>query len=178
MSIKYFATLVVILTSLGTLISLVFSIRRESASNRLDTLQRMVSELNELRRYRTAHPDVERSLFPARENWSSGRIAEHLSIVQLANTLEWAYIARREGLLDYEVWQSWVLTWQTVIEPNSTRENLYNDMVWTFGRSGQMSIDLQSLNIEGTIIDPRLGWSERVRRFVKLPFQNHEVRSQ
>jgi hypothetical protein len=150
--------------SCGTLVSiigLIVTVRRNTALSRLDTLQKMVSELNALRRYRASNPDIERALFPPRHKWSKEKIGQHLTIVQLANTLEWAYIARRSGFIDFDVWNSWVATWKGVIEHEAQTDEIYHESVWTFSRHGQMADDLRLMTKQDIVIDPLRKWWRR-----------------
>ena len=66
---------------------------------RLDNLQSMVGEMNQIRRTRAENPDLERALFDKRNTWDDERINTNLMAVQLANIFEWAYFARRDGLI-------------------------------------------------------------------------------
>jgi hypothetical protein len=144
------------------LIGLVVNMNRTNKVTRLDTLQRMISELNKLRQTRSDHPELERELFPSRKLWTDERIKEHMAIVQLANTLEWAYLARRDGLIDLEVWESWVTTWKSVISTNANEEHLYDSSVWTFGRSGTIFEDLKTITTGNRTIDPYNSFLDRV----------------
>jgi hypothetical protein len=128
-----------------TLIRLVTADRRLAATQRMDNLQRMVVEMNALRRLRSEHPELERSLFEARSTWTDAQIQHNLMAVQLANILEWAYLSRREGLLDKDVWESWVETWRIVILASEPLRQDFVSSVWTFGRSPDVIPVLQDL---------------------------------
>jgi hypothetical protein len=163
MSLSEVVSLLAALGTLATITGLVITIRRNTATSRLDTLQRMVAEMNHLRQQRATNPSLERSLFPDRRDWTDEQIAEHLAMVQLANTLEWAYIARRSGMLDLDVWESWVATWRGVIENDTKRDSLYHASVWTFGRTGTMAKDLERLTKGDDLPDPYSRKSSRRR---------------
>lgn len=139
-----------------TLYALVRSNRRLSASLRIGTLQQMVSEMNVLRNRRADHPAVERGIFAERANWTDDEIRENLLAVELANIFEWAYIARREGFLDSDVWESWAETWRSVILASPPLRNRFTETVWTFARSPAMLTEImQFIDNPGDLSDPR-----------------------
>lgn len=148
--------------SILSLLVLIFSLLGVAKSNnnlaksmRLNNLQAMVTEMNAVRRLRASLPDVERSLFDSRKNWSDLEINQNLIAVQLANILEWAYIARRNGLIEKDVWESWVQTWRSVILSSDSLKKSFTPTVWTFGRSEELSRVLTELMQEsGSISDP------------------------
>ena len=124
-------------------------------SMRLTNLQSMVGEMNEIRRLRASNPDVERSLFLERQNWSNIEIEQNLIAVQLANIFEWAYLARRDGLIEKDIWESWVETWRSVILSSEALRKSFTPSVWTFGRMNDMTSILNDLvNNSGNIQDP------------------------
>jgi len=118
---------------------------RLAASLRLATLQQMVVEMDELRRIRVNDPALERVLFPTRASWSDLDIKRYVMAVQLANIFEWAYLARRDHLLDRDIWESWWETWQGVILASPSIKGSLEETVWTFGRSPQVRQDLDRL---------------------------------
>lgn len=122
-----------------TLYALVRSNRRLSASLRIGTLQQMVAEMNRVRDTRADHPDAERGMFESRRDWSDARIRQHMLAVELANIFEWAYLARREGLIDKDVWESWAETWRDVILASAPMRQSFTSAVWTFGRDPAIS---------------------------------------
>lgn len=148
--------------SIATLIALILSFisasrsnRRLSDSMRLDNLQSMVGEMNQIRRTRAENPDLERALFDKRNTWDDERINTNLMAVQLANIFEWAYFARRDGLIESDVWVSWVETWRSVILDSTPMRTLFTDQVWTFGRHPDVAQALTSIiQSEGEILDP------------------------
>lgn len=103
--------------------------RRLSASLRMQTLQQMVVEMNRLRSVRASEPALERALFPSRAGWEDAKVKAHLIAVQLANIFEWAYLARRDGLIEREVWDSWVATWRGVILKSDPIRASFDDVV-------------------------------------------------
>lgn len=138
-----------------SLVAVARSNRKLVQSMRLSTLQAMVSELNNLRQNRSQHPDLERSLFEGRKDWSDLEIQHNLTAVQLANVFEWAFVARRDGLLDKDVWESWVETWRSVILASESLRLAFTLSVWTFGRAPEISVELTKLvNGSGVILDP------------------------
>lgn len=140
---------------LFTLLSLVRANSHLGSSLRIDTLAHMVSEMNEVRRSRAEHPEVERHMFAGREGWSDEEIRHHLVAVQLANILEWAYLARCQGLLEKDVWESWVDTWRDVIVASEPLQQSFGPAVWTFGRDPVTSTHLRALvSAEGDVTDP------------------------
>jgi len=92
-----------------------------------------------------------------------------MAIVQLANTLEWAYLARRDGLIEADVWKSWISTWQTVISANADGTHLYDPSVWTFGREGTIATDLKLITEEGFIVDPYKSPLDKISQFILSP---------
>lgn len=128
-----------------SLIALIRSNAKLGASVRLSTLQAMISEMNELRRARADEPELERSLFESRQDWSDIEIKHHVAAVQLANVFEWAYLARRDGLLERDVWESWVETWRGVILASPPLRAAFTPTVWTFGRSEEVTHYLNEL---------------------------------
>lgn len=142
------ATLVLdVISTLAIVVSLLLvarSNRRVAASYRVGTLQEMVSEMNSIRAVRAGDPDLERALFDSRSSWSDEQIRSNLLAVQLANILEWAYLARRDGMLDEDVWNSWVRTWKDVVLASEPLKKLFSETVWTFGRDPEVSSQLTS----------------------------------
>lgn len=147
-----------VLSLVAVCISLVAVARsnvRLEKSLKLSTLQAMITEMNNLRQVRAENPNLERSLFESRKEWSDLEIQHNITAVQLANIFEWAYIARRDGLLEKDVWDSWVQTWRSVILSSEPLRNAFKDSVWTFGRSTEISHELTKLvNSSGEIDDP------------------------
>lgn len=117
-----------------SLLAVARSNQRVQNVERLSTLQSMVVEMNSLRQVRAANPDLERSLFESRADWSDSHIQNNLVAVQLANILEWAFLARRDRLIEKDVWESWVQTWRNVIMSSKSLKATFKDSVWTFGR--------------------------------------------
>lgn len=138
-----------------SLISVSRSNRRLSQSMKLTTLQAMVGEMNNLRQARAENPNLERSLFEARAEWSDTQIQHHLTAVQLANIFEWAYLARRDGLIEKDVWDSWVDTWRSVILASKPLRSAFTESVWTLGRSAEITVQLNAL-VSGSsaVLDP------------------------
>ena len=127
-------------------------------SMRLTNLQAMVVEMNQIRRLRASMPDLERELFEDRRDWSDLLINQNLMAVQLANVFEWAYLARRDGLIEKDVWESWVETWRSVILSSESLRKFFTDSVWTFGRMNDLTSVLTNLVKEaGAIDDPYKG---------------------
>ncbi|MEI6649018.1 MAG: hypothetical protein WCO08_05175 [Actinomycetes bacterium] len=122
---------------------------------RLSNLQAMVGEMNEVRRLRATMPEVEKSLFVDRRDFTDLEISQNLIAVQLANIFEWAFLARRDGLIEKDVWESWVETWRSVILSSQPLRDLFTPTVWTFGRMNDMTAILEQL-VQGTgaIQDP------------------------
>lgn len=89
-----------------------------------------------------------------------------MAIVQFANTLEWAYLARRDGLIEQEVWNSWISTWKNVIAANASDEHLLDHSVWTFGRTGKISEDLKLITRDGIDLDPFVPLLDRVATLI------------
>lgn len=138
-----------------SLIAVARSNRRMTQSMRSSTLQAMITEMNKLRQVRAENPSLERSLFTARQNWTDSQIQHHLAAVQLANIFEWAFFARRDGLIESDVWESWVETWRSVILASDPLRDAFTDSVWTLGRSTEVSVMLQELIAgNGEIQDP------------------------
>jgi hypothetical protein len=138
-----------------SLVAVARSNRRMSQSMRSSTLQAMITEMNKLRQARSDNPDLERSLFSARKDWTDSQIEHHLAAVQLANIFEWAFLARRDGLIELDVWDSWVETWRSVILASEPLKLSFTDAVWTLGRSPEVSQQLTLLvNGTGKIADP------------------------
>ena len=129
----------------------------------------MIAEMNQLRRNRAANPDLERTLFDSRADWSDLQIQQHMSAVQLANVFEWAYLARREGLIEADVWRSWVETWRAVILGSEPLRNSFTPNVWTFGREHHMAQVLDAL-ITGTgeVPDPLQDKSRFARKIAGI----------
>lgn len=139
-----------------TLYALVLSNRRLSASLRVGTLQQMVSEMNGLRNRRADHPTTERAMFAQRASWTDDEIRENLLAVELANIFEWAYLARREGFLDLDVWESWAETWRSVILASPPLQKRFTETVWTFARSPAILADItRFISQRGHLADPR-----------------------
>lgn len=147
-----------VVSALAVCISLIMvaaSNRKLSQSMKLANMQAMISEMNTLRRLRADEPDLERSLFPDREAWTDTEIQHNLTAVQLANVFEWAYFARRDGLIEKDVWDSWVETWRSVILASEPLRQAFQSSVWTFGRSDAVSSELNKLiSLSGPISDP------------------------
>jgi len=138
-----------------SLVAVARSNRKLTQSMQLSTLQAMISEMNGLREMRSENPDLERSLFDSRESWSDTQIQHNLTAVQFANIFEWAYIARRDGLLEQQVWDSWVETWRNVILASRPLRESFTDNVWTFGRTPEVAAELNQLvSGSGLISDP------------------------
>lgn len=134
--------------SVGVIISLVLVARsnqRLARAQNLTNLQQILGEMNKLRLYRADHPELERALFKERERWTDTRVQEHLMAVQLANIFEWAFFAKRDGLLREEVWDSWVTTWTEVILISPPLKECFNDKVWTFGREPAVMGEMKAL---------------------------------
>lgn len=155
------------LSFLVIIISLVYVIRSNNQvakSMRVTALQQVLSEMNEIRRIRGADPELEKSLFDSRRNWDDLTIKKHLIAVQLANILEWAYLARRDGLLSQAEWTSWAKTWKDVILSSVSLKSTFQEEVWTFARNPEMAAALKAIFEEsGTIEDPRknvCGWRQ------------------
>ena len=152
------STAISTLSMLALFLSLIAVARSNSKladSMRLTNLQAMVVEMNQLRRFRATDTEVERSLFEDRVNWTDTQIHHNLVAVQLANIFEWAYLARRDGLIELDVWDSWVETWRSVILASEPLRKAFTPTVWTFGRSKDTLAAL-TLLVEGTgiISDP------------------------
>jgi hypothetical protein len=145
--------------------AVVWSNRQVAKAQRVSTLQQMVAEMNQLRQFRASNPSLEKELFEARHDWSDLQVQNNIVAVQLANILEWAYIARRENLLDKRVWESWVKTWQDVILASQPLRQLFTPTVWTFGRDPYMAQKLHELVIEHKAYDPRREKSILMRVF-------------
>jgi len=128
-----------------SLIAVARSNKKLSSSLRLSTLQAMVTEMNKLRQSRAENPELERSLFTSRSDWSDTEIQHHLAAVQLANIFEWAFLARRDGLIELDVWDSWVETWRSVILSSDSLKASFTDPIWTFGRSPEIALQLTAL---------------------------------
>jgi hypothetical protein len=138
-----------------SLVAVARSNRRMSQSMRSSTLQAMITEMNKLRQSRSDNPELERALFSARKEWTDSQIEMHLAAVQLANIFEWAFLARRDGLVELDVWDSWVETWRSVILASEPLKLSFTDSVWTLGRSPEVSHQLTLLvNGTGKIADP------------------------
>ncbi len=127
----------------------------------------MVSEMNVLRNRRADHPALERAMFHSRATWSDDEIREHMLAVELANIFEWAYLARRDGILDRDVWESWAETWRSVILASPPMQKRFTKTVWTFGRASNVfpGID-EFINDRGHLPDPfrpvaTSGWKQR-----------------
>lgn len=144
-SIADIASLLSLVALAISLLSVAQSNRRLSRSMHLSTLQSMVTEMNQLRQNRADNPDLERSLFESRKDWSDTEIQHHLTAVQLANIFEWAFLARRDGLIDKDIWDSWVETWRSVILASTPLREAFTDTVWTLGRSPQITVELRAL---------------------------------
>jgi hypothetical protein len=147
-----------------SLIAVARSNKRVAASVRMSNLQSMTVEMNGLRRLRADDPALERSLFETRTSWSDLQIKHNLMAVQLANILEWAYLARREGMIEIDVWESWVGTWRSVIVSSQPLRNSLGETVWTFGRSPEMTKDLGEIisgsdSIPDPFVPPAKVWS-------------------
>jgi hypothetical protein len=141
---------------LATFLNLAWANRRMAASLRMGTLAQMVGEMNDLRQFRADHPDLERELFEGRRTWSTASVQRHLAAVQLANILEWAYVARRNDLIEKDVWESWASTWRDVILESKSLRASFDASVWTFGRSRRVLADLEQLvSTRQAIPDPR-----------------------
>jgi hypothetical protein len=134
-------TLAVVLALSAT----IWSNRKLAKSLRSNALQQMIAEMNRLREQRMEHPDIERSLFPKRAQWPDQRIRENIMAVELANIFEWAYLARREGLIEKAVWDSWAMTWRSIIFPSPILRGLFADQahIWTFCRAPEMAHQLR-----------------------------------
>ncbi len=162
--------------SIATLLALVLSLiaatrsnRRVSESMRLSNLQSMVGEMNQIRRTRAENPDLERALFEKRSEWDDVKINTNLMAVQLANIFEWAYFARRDGLIEKDVWTSWVETWRSVILDSASMKSLFTNQVWTFGRHPEVAQALTSIVQEaGEIPDPIRSKSRILRFFTGI----------
>jgi len=154
-----------------TLYALVRSNRRLSASLRIGTLQQMVSEMNGLRNRRADHPTMERAMFESRATWTDDQIREYLLAVELANIFEWAYIARREGFLDSDIWTSWAETWRSVILASPPLKKSFTATVWTFARAPAMLAEINGFfNDPSELPDPRRQaarsrWRQRLDQF-------------
>ncbi len=132
--------------------------RQLAKSMRLSNLQAMVVEMNQIRRLRASTPNLERELFENRKEWSDLQISQNLMAVQLANIFEWAYLARRDGLIEKDVWESWVETWRSVILSSESLRKSFTSSVWTFGRMNDLTMTLTDLvQGAGTIGDPFRG---------------------
>lgn len=153
-----------------SLVLVVWSNRHLARSQRLNTLQSMVSEMNTIRQFRAENTQLERALFDARTQWDDLKIQKNIMAVQLANVLEWAYIARRDNMLDKDVWESWVTTWRQVILKSQPLRESFTETVWTFGREPSMSKVLTDLVMSsGPIPDPRKSWfPARIKKFLGL----------
>lgn len=150
-----------LLVLVASFVAVARSNRKLSISMRLNNMQAMVSEMNELRRIRAADPELERSLFDSRQNWTDEQISQNLVAVQLANIFEWAYLARRDGLIEKDVWESWVETWRSVILSSKPLQEAFTPSVWTFGRQKDVADALNEL-VRGAsnIPDPHKGSSK------------------
>lgn len=154
-SISDIAGVISVIAVCISLVAVARSNRKLTQSMRLSTLQAMVNEMNGLRQNRSDNPDLERSLFESRSQWSDRQIQHHLTAVQLANIFEWAYLARRDGLLEKDVWDSWVETWRAVILASESLQKSFHSEVWTFARSPEIAAQLNSLvNGSHSIEDP------------------------
>ncbi len=132
--------------------------RQLAKSMRLSNLQAMVVEMNQIRRLRASTPNLERELFENRKEWSDLQISQNLMAVQLANIFEWAYLARRDGLIEKDVWESWMETWRSVILSSESLRKSFTSSVWTFGRMNDLTMTLTDLvQGAGTIGDPFRG---------------------
>ncbi|MEI8067151.1 MAG: hypothetical protein WCH42_07480 [Actinomycetes bacterium] len=132
--------------------------RQLAKSMRLSNLQAMVVEMNQIRRLRASTPNLERELFENRKEWSDLQISQNLMAVQLANIFEWAYLARRDGLIEKDVWESWVETWRSVILSSESLRKSFTSSVWTFGRMNDLTKTLTDLvQGAGSIGDPFRG---------------------
>jgi hypothetical protein len=147
------------ISTIGLLVSLFFvaqSNRKLAASMRMQTLQSMVSEMNTIRQMRSNDPSLERELFTNRAGWTDSEIKKNLFAVELANIFEWAYLARKNDLLEKEIWDSWVETWVGLLKASKPLADSFSENVWTFGRSPEMRQALDALvRGEGVVKDPR-----------------------
>lgn len=124
-------------------------------SVRLNNLQQMVVEMNRIRQARASCPDLERALFGHRAGWTDAEIQSYLVAVQWANILEWAYLARQDGVITASVWQSWAKTWVDVmLASDALRTHLLRDEIWTFGRSRKMRDELKRMIVDRVVPDP------------------------
>lgn len=137
-----------------SLVSVSRSNKRLAAATQLSTLQAMVSEMNQLRQIRVDNPDLERELFASRKDWSELQIQRNLIAVELANVFEWAYLARRSGIIEKDVWESWVTTWVSMLRGSQPLADSFTDSVWTFGRSPEMAASLNALVRGEQVADP------------------------
>ncbi len=143
----------------ASLLLLVRSNGRLAASMRMNTLQQVTNEMNALRTERADRPDLERSLFEGRREWTDLEIQRNLMAVKMANIFEWAYLARRDGLIDADVWTSWAVTWRSFILSSAPMKEAFRESVWTFCRDPKTSAALSDL-VEGksAIGDPHKAW--------------------
>jgi hypothetical protein len=163
MDFKDAATLLANLATALSFVVLVFSLLYVVRSNnqvansmRITALQQLLSEMNELRRIRASDIGLEQALFDARKNWDEVTIKKHLMAVQLANILEWAFIARRDGVLSETEWKAWAKTWREVILSSASLKSAFKSEVWTFGRDPGIEDALKHIFDETKPIpDPR-----------------------
>lgn len=170
-----FKDLVAVLANLATalsfvvvVVSLLYVVRSNNQvakSMRVTALQQLLSEMNELRRIRGSDAELEKALFDSRKDWDETSIKKHLVAVQLANILEWAFIARRDGVLSESEWKAWAQTWREVILSSSSLKRSFRSEVWTFGRDQRFQESITILFDETKPLpDPRT----RVSRWAKF----------
>jgi hypothetical protein len=112
--------------------------------------------MNKIRQVRFENPEIEKKLFPSRKDWNDEKVKKYLLTLQMANVFEWAYIARRQDLISYQEWESWIITWREVIVDSEELKALLSDTVWTFARQDAMQRHIRSLLDQSLqITDPR-----------------------
>ena len=152
----YMAAIVGVIIILITLIQLVRSNRQLTRSINQTSLYNILSEMNKIRQVRFENPEIEKKLFPSRKDWNDEKVKKYLLTLQMANVFEWVYIARRQDLISYQEWESWIKTWREVIVDSEELKAHLSDTVWTFARQDAMQRHIRSLFDRSLqITDPR-----------------------
>ena len=111
---------------------------------RIDNYSKIIGTLNELRKHRLEHPDIEEALFPSRKGRPPEEIRTRIYAVMMANIFELSLFSKESGLIGKKEWESWETMWKTVILKEKTFIDLMDDRtIYTFSRREAYSLMLK-----------------------------------
>jgi len=125
-----------VIQTVAIIVTLLFSVWQWMKARKMlkiDNYAKIIGALNDIRRERIAHPNLERALFESRKDWDDVKIKKRVYGVMLANLLEWSMFSHDSGLIDDNNWNDWIAIWKDVILADKSFAELMSDKtIYTF----------------------------------------------